>query len=88
MSLRKIALMPASNSSINARDDDRVPAPGHRSGEGSESVLPFLHDSLATRPGELSPSVPAIQPTRSVASRVRRTLARIRQLKGDEAGPR
>lgn len=76
--------MPTENSSIGDDGDDDLNSPGHRTGEGSESVLPYLHESLATRPGELfAAGSTERKPARSLAGRVRRLLLRIRKLSGD-----
>jgi hypothetical protein len=47
--------MPAENSSIEPDDDDEwgLTRPGERNGEGSDSLLPYLHNSLARKPQEL-----------------------------------
>jgi hypothetical protein len=57
--------MPAENSSIEPDDDDEwgLTRPGERNGEGSESLLPYLHDSLARKPQEL----PAPEPSKKAA---------------------
>lgn len=84
--------MPTSNASIGSDGDpDKPTGPGHLTGEGSESVLPYLHDSQATRPGELlaqgqsSERKPA---RRSLASRVRRALLDLKQSKKGQSGSR
>lgn len=58
-------------------------SPGKRTGEGAESVLPYLHDSLATKPGELFPADqnPNSRAARSLVNRVRKALLRIRKIR-------
>lgn len=72
--------MATSNSSA---DDSafHLTSPGQRSGEGAGSVLPYLHESLASRPGELFPAdpTPKYTATQSLANGVRRALWRIRK---------
>lgn len=83
--------MPTSTSSIGGDgDEDKLTGPGHRTGEGAESVLPYLHDSLATRPGELFATGPSTEskPKRSLASRVRRALLGLRKPTGGQRGSR
>jgi hypothetical protein len=66
--------MATSNSS---RDDDafELTSPGQRTGEGAQSVLPYLHESMATRPGELYASdQPRRAKRKSLASKVRKAL--------------
>ena len=58
--------------------------PGRRSGKGSESIVPYLRDELASKPGELLPAEGyERKPSRSLASRVRRALL---NLKGGQSG--
>jgi hypothetical protein len=67
--------MATSNSS--SKDDEfELTSPGRRTGEGSGSVIPYLHESIATRPGDLVPADHQAQPksARSLARRVRRAL--------------
>ncbi|MCM2252524.1 MAG: hypothetical protein NDJ19_09225 [Ramlibacter sp.] len=72
--------MVTSNSSA---DDSalHLTSPGQRSGEGAASVLPYLHESLASRPAELSAADPTPKYTaaQSLANGVRRALWRIRK---------
>jgi hypothetical protein len=68
-----MAVMATSNSSIPG-DEPELTGPGHRTGEGAGSVLPYLHETFATRPGELFPSTPPKPKRRSLASRVRKAL--------------
>jgi hypothetical protein len=70
--------MATSNSSTND-DEFELTSPGQRTGEGSGSVIPYLHESLATRPGALVPADHHEQPNpaRSLARRVRRALLAI-----------
>ena len=59
-------------SSIKRDDREWKPtAPGHRTGEGSDSVLRYLHDELATKPHELAPV------DQSTNRRSRRSLAQL-----------
>lgn len=36
---------------MNTRDHLSLPPPGHRTGEGSESLLPYLLQLVAAKPG-------------------------------------
>ncbi|HSV35556.1 MAG TPA: hypothetical protein VLI46_08360 [Ramlibacter sp.] len=55
----------------------KVKGPGRRSGEGSESIVPYLHEELATKPQDLEPDPP--KPRKSLTSRVRRALSKLRK---------
>lgn len=71
--------MATSNSSA---DDSafHLTSPGQRSGEGAGSVLPYLHEALASRPGDLSADpIPKYTAAQSLANGVRRALWRIRK---------
>jgi hypothetical protein len=82
--------MPNANSSIGEDGgEDNLTTPGNRTGEGAESVLPYLQESLATRPGELFAAAPSTErkPVRSLVSRLRRALlGMIRKAKGGQRG--
>jgi hypothetical protein len=68
------------NSSISDDGDDdarMLTRPGERTGEGLESIVPYLHEELATRPQELPPDRP--KPRRSLSSRFRKALMRLRK---------
>jgi hypothetical protein len=82
MSLSKIQCMPTPKSS--PKDDDfELTSPGQRTGEGAGSVLPYLHDSIATKPGELFPAdhYSEHRPARTLAGRVRRAILTIKKKK-------
>ena len=75
--------MATSGSSIDDGDEFELTSPGRRTGEGSGSVIPYLHESLATRPGALLPAdhYPERKPARSLAARVRGALLGMRKKK-------
>ncbi|HEX9718198.1 MAG TPA: hypothetical protein VGA59_00575 [Ramlibacter sp.] len=79
--------MATSNSSIGGDDGFELTSPGQRTGEGAGSVLPYLHDSLATKPGELFPAEHP-KPAKSLAGRMRKALLDIRKPKKNQRGPR
>jgi hypothetical protein len=78
--------MATSNSSGNGTEFE-LTSPGQRTGEGAESVLPYLHDTLATKPGELFPADTAPKPAKSLASRVGKALLILKKKK-KQRGPR
>ena len=75
--------MATSNSSIGNNEEFELTGPGQRTGEGAGSVLPYLHESLASRPAELSPTDQPTKrtPARSLVDRVRRALLAIGKTK-------
>jgi hypothetical protein len=88
LSLRKIHFMATSNSSIGGAGEPELIGAGQRTGEGAESVLPYLHDSLATKPGELFPADDSEpKPAKSLVGRVRRVLQNIKKTKRGRRGP-
>ena len=82
--------MPTSSSSNDGEGKRELNSPGQRTGEGAGSVLPYLHDSLASRPGELFPAdqYGERKPPKSLAERVRRALQIIRMAKSGPREPR
>ena len=60
---------------------------GQRTGEGAQSVLPYLHDSLATKPGDLFPA-DQTEPkaVRSLAGRVRNVFQNMKTAKRQRSG--
>jgi hypothetical protein len=60
----------ATSSSSREQGEFQLTSPGQRSGEGAGSVLPYLHDSLASKPAELFPSEAVAKQGRSLAGRV------------------
>jgi hypothetical protein len=64
----------ATSNSSGDENAFELTSPGQRTGEGAGSVLPYLHDSLATKPGELFPADPTPKPAKSLAGRVRKAL--------------
>lgn len=73
--------MATSNSSSGDDDKFELTSPGQRTGEGAGSVLPYLHDSMATKPGELFPAdhYTDHKPAKSLASRVRKALLGVKK---------
>jgi hypothetical protein len=57
--------------------------PGRRTGEGVESIVPYLHDELATKPQDLSHDPP--KPRRSMASRMRAALLKLKERAAPDA---
>ena len=72
--------MATSNSSADEKGFE-LTSPGQRTGEGAGSVLPYLHDSLATKPGELFPAESTPKPAKSLASRVGKALLILKKKK-------
>ena len=79
--------MPTSSSSNDGEGKRELNSPGQRTGEGAGSILPYLHESLASRPGELFPDgqTGERRPPNTLAERVRKALRIIRMAK---SGPR
>jgi hypothetical protein len=90
LSLRKIFFMATSNSSNGGEVEPERISAGQRTGEGAQSVLPYLHDSLATKPGELFAADQDAEPkrVRSLAGRVRKVLQNIKIAKRTRRSPR
>jgi hypothetical protein len=62
-------------------DESELDGPGQRSGEGADSVIPYLLESLATRPAPLIPADHQTEhkPVRSLAVRVRGAFRSMRK---------
>ena len=75
--------MATSSSSTGDDDGFELTEPGQRTGEGAGSVLPYLHDSLATKPGELFPDdhYTERKPARTLAGRARRAILSLKKKK-------
>jgi hypothetical protein len=82
--------MATSSSSNGGEVEPDLTSAGQRTGEGAQSVLPYLHDSLATKPGELFAADEGSEPkpVRSLAGRVRRVLQNIKIAKRTRRAPR
>lgn len=65
------------DSSMTRKDDRQISRPGRRTGEGAQSVVPYLHEELATKPQDLEPLAP--MPRKSLTSRVRKALSKLRK---------
>ena len=65
------------NSSISDDDERKLTGPGRRTGVGSESIVRYMHDELATKPQELPPDQP--KPRRSLISRMRRAMFNLKK---------
>ena len=65
------------NSSISDGDERKLAGPGRRTGVGSESVVPYMHDELETKPQELPPDQP--KPRGSLVSRMRRAMFKLKK---------
>ena len=81
--------MASSNSSIGGKAEPELTSAGQRTGEGAQSVLPYLHDALASKPAELLPADEAAEPkpARTLAGRVRRVLQNMKIAKRGRRGP-
>jgi hypothetical protein len=66
-----------SNSARSKGGKGKLTYPGRRTGEGVASIVPYLHDELATKPQELSSDQPKAR--RSFASRMRTALLKLRK---------
>lgn len=68
-------------SSIKKDDQSKLTHPGRRTGEGTESIVPFLRDELATKPQdlELADAQPAAR--KSLAARLRAGLRKLKNQK-------
>jgi hypothetical protein len=67
------------NSSIRKGDKRKLSHPGRRTGEGTESIVPFLRDELATKPQDLEPADQQPNARKSLASRLRAGLRKLKK---------
>jgi hypothetical protein len=65
------------NSSIRKRGKGKVSGPGRRTGEGTESLVRYLHEDLETKPQELPHEVPV---RKSIASRMKAALLKLKEM--------
>jgi hypothetical protein len=65
------------NSSIRKQvAKGKVSGPGQRTGEGTDSLVRYLHEDLETKPAELPDEKPPVRS--SIASRMKAALLRLR----------
>jgi hypothetical protein len=70
---------PMANSSIPEDDKRKLTHPGQRTGEGTDSIVPFLRDELATKPADLGATDSQPKARKSLASRLRASLGKLKR---------
>jgi hypothetical protein len=65
------------NSSIRKLGKGNVGGPGQRTGEGTDSLVRYLHEDLETKPQELLDEKPPVRS--SIASRMKAALLRLKE---------
>lgn len=66
----------------------KLTRPGGRTGKGSESIVPYLHDELATKPQELLPADAFSESNAGINSFVGRVRKALRRIRSKQRGPR
>jgi hypothetical protein len=66
------------NSSIRKLGKGKVSGPGRRTGEGTDSLVRYLHEDLETKPQELPDEKPPVRS--SIASRMKAALLRLKEM--------
>jgi hypothetical protein len=75
----------------SSRGDDpkgKLTSAGGRTGKGSESVVPYMHDELASKPQELLPADPFSESNAANNSFVGRVRKALRIITSKRRGPR
>jgi hypothetical protein len=66
------------NSSIRKHSKGKVGGPGRRTGEGTDSLVRYLHEDLETKPQELQDETSPVR--KSIASRMKEALSRLKEM--------
>ena len=66
------------NSSIQKQSKGKVSGPGQRTGEGTQSLVRYLHEDLETKPQELPDERPPVRS--SIASRMKAALLKLKEM--------